>query len=189
MAITFDGPSKLMILSGVTTLNLPDLYSRWKDWVAAGNAQYLPAFASLGGDPIDPLAGTSVPFYDFLINGWRIRPQEASHTLGVTGGVLLVDGGGDPFVNTLGGYTVRINYQQPVQAITVATGGGDPAAIASAVWQHATGAAVAARLAEAWGRLGLDPAAPLVTGQTSITFGQIVMALTGNDTQTTVTRQ
>ena len=62
-------------------------------------------------------------------------------------------------------------------------------AIAAAVWAHASGAAVATRLAEAWGRLGLDPSKPLVTGQTEISFGAIVMALTGDANETTVTRQ
>ena len=59
----------------------------------------------------------------FLTNSWRIAPDEADHTLVVTTGIVLVSGGGDPFVDTAGAYTVRINYQQPVQAITVATGG------------------------------------------------------------------
>lgn len=125
MAITFDGPAKLAILSaGTVVLSVPDLYSRWKDWVVAGNAQFLPALSPVGGDPIDPGAGTEIPLYAFLTNGWRVRPQEASHTLAVTGGVLLVDGGGDPFVSTLGSFVVRVNYQQPVQAITVASGSG-----------------------------------------------------------------
>lgn len=64
-----------------------------------------------------------------------------------------------------------------------------PQGLAEAVWQHADAQQVATRLAEAWGRLGLDLNAPLITGQTSITFGAIVLALTGNETETTVTRQ
>lgn len=126
MAISFDGPSKLAILSsGTTSLDVVELYSRWKDWALTGdNSKYLPAFSPVGGDAIDVTAGTSVPLYAFLVNGWRIRPQEATHVLNVFGGVLLVDGGGDPFVNTLGTFNVRISYSQPVQAITVATGGG-----------------------------------------------------------------
>jgi hypothetical protein len=60
---------------------------------------------------------------------------------------------------------------------------------AAAVWQSVTGAALAIRMAEVWGRLGLDISKPLVTDQTSITFGQIVMAMTGDSTSTTVTRQ
>lgn len=124
--ITFDAANKLIILSsGTTSLDVKDLYSRWKDWVLlSDNSKHPPVFSSTGGDIIDASAGTSIPLYAFLINGWRIRPQEANHTLNVTGGVLLVDGGGDPFVNTTGSYIVRINYSQPVQAITVSTGGG-----------------------------------------------------------------
>lgn len=142
MSISFDGASKRIILSsGTTTLDVVDLYSRWKDWVlSSDNSKWAEAFAPVGGDDIDLAAGTAVPLYAFLRNDWRVRPQEANHTLNVTGGVLLVDGGGDPFVNTLGAYIVRINYQQPVQAITVATGGSAaPSAedVAEAVWNHA----------------------------------------------------
>ena len=185
MAITFDGPAKLAILSlGTTVLNVPDLYSRWKDWVASGNAQYLPAFfaddsRAIGGDVIDAGAGSAIPFYDFLTNGWRIRPQEADHTLNVTGGILLVDGGGDPFVDTLGDFTVRINYQQPVQAITVATGGGS----GGLTPEQAT------RLLEIWQRLGLDPNNPVAQSQVQIAFASVVMALTESAGTVTVTRQ
>jgi hypothetical protein len=139
MTTQFDGPNKHITLSlGVTTLSVQSLWSDWVRWHAlSDNGKYLPAFRLLGGDPIDAAAGTSVPFYAYLLSGWRIRPQEANHTLNVTGGVLLVDGGGDPFVNTLGGFTVRINYSQPVQAINVwatSTTGLTPANIADAVW-------------------------------------------------------
>jgi hypothetical protein len=128
MALTFDAASKRIIISGSNQLDVVDCYSRWKDFArTADNSKYPPAFAVTGGDAIDPVAGTRVPCYAFLTNGWRVRPMEASHTLAVTGGVLLVDGGGDPFVNTVGSYVVRINYQQPVQAITVTTGGGGSA--------------------------------------------------------------
>jgi hypothetical protein len=138
MAITFDGPTKVITLSsGTVELDVADLYSRWKDWVGTGNAQYQPAFNTVGGETINASAGTKVPLYAFLINGWKIKPQEANHTLNVTNGILLVDGGGDPFNNTTGSFVVRINYQQPVQAITVATGGGGGGATAAQVWQYA----------------------------------------------------
>ena len=78
-------------------------------------------------------------------------------------------------------------------ALSAAGGGGvtPPTAeeVATAVWADTTGAALAIRMAEVWGRLGLDINKPLVTDQTSITFGQIVMAMTGDSTSTTVTRQ
>ncbi len=94
--------------------------------LTSDNLKYNPAFSELGGNTIDAGAGTSVPVYGFLINTWRISPDEADHTLAVTGGIILVDGGGDPFVDTVGDFTVRINYQQPVQAIVVSisTGSG-----------------------------------------------------------------
>lgn len=149
MAYTFDGAQKLVVLSaGTTGVVLADLYSRWKDWLLSGNAGYALAFDTVGGDPID--AGTLVPLYLFLKNGWRIRPQEATHTLKVTDGILVVSGGGDPFVNTLGNYSVRVNFSQPVQAFGYSSTGGsgptaaeiaaavlaslNPASIADAVW-------------------------------------------------------
>jgi hypothetical protein len=141
MSYTFDGVSKVIALdAGVVTMSVRDVYSRWVDWFIStgGNQKYLPAFLTVGGDVIDATAGTSIPVYGFLVNGWRIRPQEADHTLIVNDGILLVSGGGDPFLNTLGSHVVRINYQQPVQAITVDTGGSGNSytleQIANAVW-------------------------------------------------------
>lgn len=137
MAISFDGPTKLITLSsGTVVLNVKDLWSRAVDWWVTGdNSKFQFPFEQLGGNDIDPVSGTTVPIYIFQVGGWKIRPQEANHTLSVTDGIL-VDATGDPFVNTLGSYVVRINYQQPVQAITVSTGGGGgatPAQIAAAV--------------------------------------------------------
>jgi hypothetical protein len=128
VAISFDGPNKIATLSsGTVTLSVTDIWSRWVDWLlSSDNSKYLPMFTIIGGDYVSP--GVTIPFYAFLVNGWRIRPQEAHHTLEVSSGILLVDGGGDPFLNTIGNYVVRVNYSQPVQAITVATGGGGPPA-------------------------------------------------------------
>jgi hypothetical protein len=98
-------------------------------------------FKTVGGDAIDAASGISVPTYAFLLNGWRIKPQEAHHTLSVKDGILLVEGGGDPFINPTGNFVVRINYSQPVQAITVSTGSGsggtatvDYQQISDAIW-------------------------------------------------------
>lgn len=126
MAITFDGPTKRIILSsGTVSLSVRDLWSRWLDWWLTGdNSKYLRALEVVGGNDIDTAAGTKIPVYAYLQNGWRVKPQEANHTLSVGDGVLLVDGGGDPFVNTTGSYVVRVNYQQPVQAISFTSGGG-----------------------------------------------------------------
>ncbi len=126
MAITFDGPTKRISLSaGTVSLGVRDLWSRWIDWLLTGdNSKYQIAMSQVGGDTIDAGSGTSIPIYAFLLNGWRVVPQASDHTLGVGDGILLVAGGGDPFVNPVGSHAIRINYSQPVQAITVSTGGG-----------------------------------------------------------------
>jgi hypothetical protein len=126
--VTFDGVNKRIICDvGTTTISVVGIYSFWVDWALTGeNLQYKSAFSEVGGNTIDAGAGTSVPVYAFLLNGWQISPDEANHTLAVTDGIILVEGGGDPFANTVGAYVVRINYQQPVQAIMVSGSGGDP---------------------------------------------------------------
>lgn len=124
MALSFNGVTKTITLStGTTSLSVRDLWSRWVDWFqTSDNSKYTLAMSSLGGDNIDLSAGTKIPVYVFLQDGWKIKPQEANHTLNVSDGILLVSGGGDPFLNTSGTYTVRINFQQPVQAISFNTG-------------------------------------------------------------------
>ena len=137
---TFDGVTHRITMDAASTeLNLVGLYSDYIDWAVTGtNLKYFFAFSSAGGRVIDSGAGTSIPDYYYLENGWRIAPDEADHTLTVKNGIILVAGGGDPFVDTAGAYTVRINYQQPVQAITVATSGSSftPADVADAVWDE-----------------------------------------------------
>jgi len=120
MGMTFDGATKVITLTeGTIAVGVRDIWSRWVDWyLTTDNSKYLPAFVNVGGDDIDPVAGSTIPIFAFLMNGWKIKPQESSHTLTVSDGVLLVDGGGDPFIDTEGYYVVRINYQQPVQAIS-----------------------------------------------------------------------
>jgi len=190
MPIVFDPAANRIILDSAT-VTAQEIYSRWCDWLAlADNAKYLPAFRAVGGDDLG--GGLSIPPYYFLTNGWRVRPMEADHALTVTGN-LFVDGGGDPIVPTLGTFNVLTKLVVPVQAQGISTS-GSPAPTAeenaAAVWQHATGAAVAARLAEAWARLGLDAGKPVTQGNTQISFGDVVLqlALDGNGNGT-VTRQ
>lgn len=120
MAFAFDGATKVITLTtGTTSVSVRDLWSRWVDWfLTSDNSKYTPAFVNIGGEDIDATSGIKIPIYAFLMNGWKIKPQEANHTLSITDGILLVNGGGDPFNNTTGSYTVRVNYQQPVQAIS-----------------------------------------------------------------------
>ncbi len=107
MGVQFDGPNKLIICTpGTVRIDVADVYSRWKEWVAASdNLKYLEAFSVIGGDPLPggQFAGSTF----FLENGWKIRPQEADHLLEVYGN-LYSRSGGDPFVSTIGSYSVRI---------------------------------------------------------------------------------
>jgi hypothetical protein len=121
MAALFDGLNKLITLdTGTRILGVQTLWSDWVRWHSTSdNGKYLPAFRIIGGDPIDNTAGTSIPFYIYLMNGWRIRPNEADHVLNIKGGVLLVEEGGDPFLDTLGDFTVRIVYSNPLEAINI----------------------------------------------------------------------
>jgi hypothetical protein len=116
--VTFDGPNKLVVVdNGITELNCQvDLYSDWKEWMLVGdNAKYLPAFRAVGGDTlVDP---QEISPYFFLLNGWRVRPYEGSHMLTVEGN-LFVDGGGNPFIPTVGSYNVLVNLQTSVNAVT-----------------------------------------------------------------------
>ena len=115
----FDGAERLITMTGDFEIDVKDMYSRWKEWVKnTDEGKNAMAFLSVGGDTVDAAAGTEIPAYIYIQNGWTIRPQESDHTLIVVNGILLRDGGGDPFEDTVGAFTVRINYQQPVQAIT-----------------------------------------------------------------------
>jgi len=136
--VTFNGGTHRIVCDAATTeIDVIGVYTEWVDWALTDeNLKYDAAFSEVGGNTIDAGAGTSIPVYGFLTNTWRIAPDEADHTLNVTGGIVLVDGGGDPFVDTAGAFTVRINYQQPVQAITVATGAVTPEDVADAVWDE-----------------------------------------------------
>jgi hypothetical protein len=120
----------------MVVLDLVDLHSRWKDWVLAGNAFYLPAFSAVGGDI------ASIPLYLFIGNGWKIVPQSADHSLAVTGGVLNSDNGSDPFIDPVGTYKIRINREAPGIAIGYSASG------VAAPTAEQNAAAVGARIVE-----------------------------------------
>lgn len=119
MAITFDGPTKRIILD-TASVTASELWSRWCEWHES-NPQWPLAFYQVGGDSLG--GGLYIPPYLFLLNGWRVRPMESNHNLTITGN-LFVNGGGIPVVPTLGTYQVNVNYTVPVQAQGIATGGG-----------------------------------------------------------------
>lgn len=140
MAYTFDGPNKLIILPpGMTTLDVKDVYSRWKEWAgSSNNLCFLPFFDVVGGNPTT--GNNSISSYYYLINGAKIRPYEGNHTLTVDG-ILIGENDSDPFTNTIGTYRVRIVQVVPMQAETVyvsseGSTGPTTGQIAEAVWRY-----------------------------------------------------
>lgn len=118
MAITLNGATKRIILDSAS-VSAAQIWSAWVDWHEA-NQQWPLAFQLVGGNALG--GGLFIPPYFFLMNGWRVRPMEASHNLTITGN-LFVDGGGVPVVGTLGTYQVNVNYTVPVQAQGISTSG------------------------------------------------------------------
>lgn len=122
MAVSFNGSSKLIILGeGTRAITVKEIYSRWKDWVLlSDNAKYLQALSVIGGDPLP--GGNYLGSTFFLENGWKIRPQEADHSLTVSGNIYTRDGGA-PFVTTTGAYNVLISLTVSNIVDTVSTSG------------------------------------------------------------------
>ena len=121
MSYTFDGVDSLIILPAATpSINVQDMYSRWKEWTLVGdNSKYAPAFTTIGGDPIG--GGQSVAAYIFLNTtaGWRIRPSEANQQLAFTGNLYSVDPSLPLFVSTLGSFTVTVTIERSSSSLSV----------------------------------------------------------------------
>jgi hypothetical protein len=117
--VTFDGPNKLInINNGETKINVrTDIYSAWKVWVTeSDNSKYEQALRVVGGDPT--IGINTITAYFFLMNGWKVRPYEGNHTLEIDG-ILIVDGGGDPFQDTIGDWRIAIQAIVPLKAETI----------------------------------------------------------------------
>jgi hypothetical protein len=133
MGYVFTGATKRIDLTlGTVAVDVKDLFSRWKDWVLAGNAQWPQAFSCVGGEEIG--TGVYITTYAFLLNGWHVHPQEANHKVEFSGGVILTDSGDDPIALTAGAFNVQVQYSQPIKTETVATGGVNVNDVAAAVW-------------------------------------------------------
>ena len=185
MAVSFDPAARLIVCStGTTMVDMDDVYSRWKDWVIAGdNAKYEPAFRTVGGDPTT--GGNRIATYFFLLNGWKLRPQEANHTLIVTG-ILLVDGGGDPYASTVGTYNVRIVATVPLQAEAVIVETGVSGLTPS---ESAALTALGIKTDELHRIHGLKAGDPMTVTPTSRVAGSIIQTISGDGVaSSTVTR-
>ena len=92
MAIALNGATKRILLDSAS-VSAAQIWSAWVDWHET-NQQWPLAFQLVGGNALG--GGLFIPPYFFLMNGWRVRPMEASHNLTITGN-LFVDGGGVPW--------------------------------------------------------------------------------------------
>lgn len=140
--ITFNGPSKLITIGysgAVTPVDATELYSRWKDWVALGNAQYAPAFSdSVGGNDLG--GGVGLGQYVFLNNdlGWRMTGAAFDYEIRVTGDLYFAEPD-TAFFTSVASHTVLFTVQRSVGSTIVASGGGgavDEDVIAAAVWDR-----------------------------------------------------
>lgn len=106
MAIVFDPANKRIILD-TDSVTVVELYSRSVDWLTqSDNLKYGQIFRQVGGDAISPTQNLGSTF--FILNGWKIRPMEAPHTLVVDGNLYTDPAGFSPFTSTLGGFNVNI---------------------------------------------------------------------------------
>lgn len=85
MSYTFDCDNKIIQLNATSSLDMQDLYSRWKDEVLSTIAGCEQAMRVIK----EPLSGSTFvgPYY-FIMNDWRIRPNDTAHELIVEGTVV-----------------------------------------------------------------------------------------------------
>lgn len=115
---TFNGETKTIEYGDANIISVRDLWSRWVDWfLTDDNSKFMPAFDTVGGNEIDPLEGTYIPVYAFLLNGWTINLSERNHTVKVKDGILVAKDGATIFNNTVGPYSASASYYLPVMAI------------------------------------------------------------------------
>lgn len=123
---TVDTTNKLFVAKpGITAFDVKiDLYSDAKEhWLAGGQVMgFLFPLRVIGGDPIG--GGKFAGDLYFLRDGWKIRPDEADHTLLITGNLFLDDGEvGNLIVPTVGDFTVVTIAERSNLVLAVNTGG------------------------------------------------------------------
>lgn len=141
--ITFDGPNKSIEIGydgPITEVTAEYIYSRWKDWVALGNAQYEPAFAeSVGGNELG--GGTSLAGYFFIRNdiGWNLIHDEYDYQITISGDLYPADPQ-LPFIETtVSPHSVLFIFQRSAASyVTAGSGSSAPTAaqVAAAVWDR-----------------------------------------------------
>lgn len=138
--MTYIPGNKLFVLnSGVIDFDVVvDLYSDAKeDWLTDTvlNKFKFPLLA-IGGQAIG--GGRVISPYIMLRYGWKVRPQEADHTLTVAGN-LITDNESTPFAEVLGNYQVIIKSIVSSNSLTASGTALSPAdltSIINGVWNE-----------------------------------------------------
>jgi hypothetical protein len=111
---TLDFDNRLFIAkAGVTEIDIGiDMYSDWKEAILANNAGgEKQAMDAAGGNIIDPVTLQALGTTYFLLNGYKIRPHEADHTLTITGNIFSQPAGLPLFTPTAGSFTVALIFK------------------------------------------------------------------------------
>jgi len=106
------------------TFTAQQVYSAWKEWCKNGDGlQYLPAFDTLGGDPIT--ATTLVGDYYFMRtdNGWKGLPPAKDNVIIFLQGNLYPRVPGDTVMDPLPSYTTTLIMQTSSLTQTVVISG------------------------------------------------------------------
>ncbi len=123
---SFDGDNLIVTLdSGVTEVEVQDIYEEWKNWLlySPTNRGYPAAFRTIGGDPLSTIINAGAYFFLRNDSGWRIRPPEEDITIYMTGNLAVEDAALPAFVPTISAYTAAILGLQPVtQGVTPVMG-------------------------------------------------------------------
>lgn len=125
MPFVFDGATKRITLKASTTIDVSDMYSRWKEWVKTDdNSKYLPAFDVVGGDPISPDANLAVNVFIRNDLGWQVRPPAQDIDIVLVGNIYPSNPALPWRAPPVGDYQTSINTDNSVNAVVVVTSGG-----------------------------------------------------------------
>jgi hypothetical protein len=171
--VTFDGERKLIVVNeGEISLDVKvDLYSNWKEWsLQRDNTKWLPAFSTLGGDPITDQ--TFVGDTYFLENGWRVQPWQpgtsglSGYVLDIIGNLFTREAGENP-INPVSGVTIVLT-RSSINSVSIAGG-----------------TATLNRIQDIWRHMGLDYDNPQTITDTRIQTGNAIRVNITNPTRDT----
>lgn len=141
--VVFDGSAQRIIVAygpgeASAIVDVKDVYSRWKDWIATGdNAKYLQAMSSIGGESLGGGEFAGATF--FLLNGWTVAPQptQSVSSLNLVGNLFPFPDSNPTLDYGLvtGGRQVSVERRTSTLSVGVSSD-GNAAEIAAAVWSR-----------------------------------------------------